>query len=384
MSKRSIFQEEHEQFRRTVRRFVETEILPHRVAWEKAGTVPPEVWRKAGEAGLLCCDQPIEHGGGGGDFLHNVIVNEEMTAAGGSGPAFSGHSDIVVPYLSVYGTPEQKERWLPAMASGQVISAIGMTEPSAGSDLQAMRTTAVRDGDDYVINGQKVFISNGHQAHLLLLACKTDPTARGKGISMILVETDRPGFSRGRMLEKIGRKAQDTSELFFADLRVPASNLLGQEGAGFGMMMNLLAQERLSSAVRAMAATERALQSTVDYVSEREAFGRKIADFQNTQFLLADLWSETMVHRVFVDDCIARHLRGELSAVDAAAAKLRASELEGRVIDQCLQLFGGWGYMWEYPIARAYADARVDRISAGSNHILKLIIGRDLLRPARA
>ena len=384
MSKRSIFQEEHEQFRRTVRRFVEAEILPHRVAWEKAGTVPPEVWRKAGEAGLLCCDQPIEYGGGGGDFLHNVIVNEEMTAAGGSGPAFSGHSDIVVPYLSVYGTPEQKERWLPAMASGEVISAIGMTEPSAGSDLQAMRTSAVRDGDDYVINGQKVFISNGHQAHLLLLACKTDPTARGKGISMILVETDRPGFTRGRMLEKIGRKAQDTSELFFADLRVPASNLLGQEGAGFGMMMNLLAQERLSSAVRAMAATERALQSTVDYVSEREAFGRKIADFQNTQFLLADLWSETTVHRVFVDDCIARHLRGELSAVDAAAAKLRASELEGRVIDQCLQLFGGWGYMWEYPIARAYADARVDRISAGSNHILKLIIGRDLLRPARA
>jgi acyl-CoA dehydrogenase len=264
-----------------------------------------------------------------------------------------------------------------------VITAIGMTEPSAGSDLQAMRTSAVRDDDDYVINGQKVFISNGHQAHLLLLACKTDPTARGKGISMVLVETDRPGFTRGRMLEKIGRKAQDTSELFFADLRVPVSNLLGQEGAGFGMMMNLLAQERLSSAVRAMAATERALQSTVDYVSEREAFGRKIADFQNTQFLLADLWSETMVHRVFVDDCIARHLRGELSAVDAAAAKLRASELEGRVIDQCLQLFGGWGYMWEYPIARAYADARVDRISAGSNHILKLIIGRDLLRPAR-
>lgn len=380
VSRGGLFSEEHDIFRESVRRFVETEILPHRVAWEKAGTAPEEVWRKAGAAGMLCCDVPEAYGGAGGDFLYNVIVNEEMTAAGGGGPAFSGSSDIVAPYFMHFASEELKRKWLPRMVSGEAIGAVGMTEPSAGSDLQAIRTTAVRDGDEYVINGQKVFISNGSQGHVLVLACKTDPEARGRGISLIVVEADRPGYVKGRMLEKIGRKAQDTAELFFSDVRVPVSNLIGGEGQGFSMLMQVLAQERLSSAVRAMATAERALQWTVDYVKEREAFGKKLSQFQNTQFLLADLWAENRVHRVFVDDCIRRHLNGELTAVEAAVAKLRASENEGRVVDQCLQLFGGWGYMWEFPIARAYADARVDRISAGSNHILKMVIGRDILR----
>ncbi|MBX6368783.1 MAG: acyl-CoA dehydrogenase family protein [Rhodospirillales bacterium] len=372
--------EEHRIFRDTVRRFVEEELLPHREEWEAAGTVPPEVWRKAGAAGLLACDLPEEYGGFGGDFLHSVIVTEEMTRAGGGGPAFSGHSDIVVPYIARFGTEEQKRKWLPKMASGEVIGAIAMTEPSAGSDLQAMRTTARRDGDHYVIKGQKVFISNGQQAHLVVLACKTDPAPRGKGISLLLVETDRPGFSRGRMLKKIGRKAQDTVELFFDEVRVPCSNLLGQENRGFYHLMELLVQERLSSCVRGMAMTWRALEWTIDYVKEREAFGKKVSEFQNTQFELADLWSSALVHNAFLEHCIAKHLKGQLTTVEAAAAKLRITELEGQVIDRCLQFFGGWGYIWDYPIARAYADARVDRISAGSNHILKLIIGRDLLK----
>jgi len=380
MSQDGLFTEEYDLFRKYVTHFVDTEIIPHRVAWEKAGTVPREIWLKAGAAGLLCCDVPEKYGGMGGNFLHNIIVTEEMTAAGGGGPAFVGHSDVAVPYISRFGTEQQKQEWLPKMVRGEVILAIGMTEPSAGSDLQAIRTTARREGDEFVINGQKVFITNGEQAHLLILACKTDRNAGAKGISLILVETDRPGYKKGRMLEKIGRKAQDTSELFFSDVSVPVTNLLGTEGRGFAQLMQLLAQERLCSAARAVSVSERALRWTIDYVNQREAFGKKLSEFQNTQFLLADLWSETLIHRVFVNDCIAKHLRGELTPVDAAAAKLRSTELEGRVIDECLQLFGGWGYMWEYPIARAYADARVDRISAGSNHILKMVIGREVLR----
>lgn len=375
-----LYREEHRMFQAMARRFVEQELLPNRLAWEEAGTVPREIWRKAGAAGLLCCDMPEKYGGAGGDFIHNVILAQELARAGGSGPAFPGHSDVAVPYITLYGSDAQKDYWLPRAVSGEAIVSVAMTEPHAGSDLQAIRTTARREGDEYVIKGQKVYISNAQQAHVVVVACKTDPGAKSKGISMILVETDRPGFQRGGLMKKIGRKAQDTLELFFDDVRVPVSNLVGVENRGFYQIMSLLVQERLSSAVRSTAMMNLALEETVAYVKEREAFGQTISEFQNTQFELADLWSQCLVHRVFMDHCVAQHMKGGLNAVEAAAAKLRASELEGQAIDRCLQFFGGAGYMWETPIARAYADARVNRISAGSNHILKLIIGRELLK----
>lgn len=376
-----LYRDDHRIFQQTARRFVDEEVLPHRLEWEAAGTVPREVWRKGGASGLLCCDLPERWGGPGGDFVHNVVLAQELARAGGSGPAFSGHSDVAVPYIARYGTEAQKARWLPAAATGEAIVAIAMTEPHAGSDLQAIRTSARRDGDDYVIRGQKVYISNAQQAHLVIVACKTDPSAGAKGISLVLVETDRPGFVRGKALEKIGRKAQDTLELFFDDVRVPRTNLLGEhEGQGFFQLMGLLVQERLSSAIRCTSMMQVALDDTIRYVKEREAFGRPVAQFQNTQFELADLWSGFLAHRVFVEWCIERHMAGNLTAVEAAAVKLRASEYEGILIDRCLQFFGGAGYIWDTPIARAYADARVNRISAGSNHILKMLIGRELLR----
>ena len=376
-----LYRDDHRIFQQTARRFVDEEVLPHRLEWEAAGTVPREVWRKGGASGLLCCDLPERWGGPGGDFVHNVVLAQELARAGGSGPAFSGHSDVAVPYIARYGTEAQKARWLPAAATGEAIVAIAMTEPHAGSDLQAIRTSARRDGDDYVIRGQKVYISNAQQAHLVIVACKTDPSAGAKGTSLVLVETDRPGFVRGKALEKIGRKAQDTLELFFDDVRVPRANLLGEhEGQGFFQLMGLLVQERLSSAIRCTSMMQVALDDTIRYVKEREAFGRPVAQFQNTQFELADLWSGFLAHRVFVEWCIERHMAGNLTAVEAAAVKLRASEYEGILIDRCLQFFGGAGYIWDTPIARAYADARVNRISAGSNHILKMLIGRELLR----
>jgi len=373
------YNSEHKAFHETVHRFVENELLPHRKEWEAAGTVPREVWRKAGEAGLLCCDVPEEYGGVGGDFMYNVIVNEGMTRAGGGGPALAGHSDTAVPYILRYGSEALKREWLPKAVSGEAIFAVAMTEPHAGSDLQAMRTRAVRDGDEYVITGQKVYISNAQQAHAVVLACKTDQQARGNGISLILVDMDSPGLVRGGLMEKIGRRAQDTLELFFDEVRVPVSNLIGEENAGFGYLKSMLAQERLSSAVRAMAVTNLTLDWTRDYVKDRDAFGKKVAAFQNTQFEMADVWSHARVHQVFLEDCIEKHLREALTVTDAAIAKLRVTELEGMVIDRCLQFFGGAGYMWESPIARAYADARVNRISAGSNHILKMLIGREFL-----
>jgi acyl-CoA dehydrogenase len=379
MIPRTVFTAEHEMFRDSVRRFVEREIVPHHAAWEEAGVVPREAWRKAGEAGLLCCAIPEEYGGMGGDFLHSAIVLEEMARFGASGPAFSLHSDIVAPYLLHYGSGEQKRCWLPAMAKGEALAAVAMTEPSGGSDLQNIRTRAIRDGDDYVLNGQKVFITNAQGADVIVVAAKTDPTARGKGISLILVETDRPGFRRGKPLKKIGCKAMDTSELFFEDVRVPVTNLLGVEGRGFAQLMTELAQERLVQAVRAMAAAEAALAWTIDYTANRQAFGQTLADFQNTQFRLAEMRAELAVHRVYVDRCLEMHLQGKLDAVDAAIAKMQTTELQGKVMDQCLQLFGGWGYMWEYPIARAYADARMARIAGGSIEVMKQIIARSIL-----
>jgi len=379
MIPRQIFSPDHELFRATVRRFIEEHVTPFHAQWEKDGQVPAELWLKAGELGLLCCNVPEEYGGLGGDFLHSAILIEEMARAGATGPTFYLHSDIVAPYLVDFGTEEQKRKWLPKMATGEVIAALGMSEPSGGSDVQAMRTQAIRDGDHYVINGQKVFITNGHTADLLVLACKTDPKARGKGVSLILVETNREGFKRGRKLEKMGCKAQDTSELFFADVRVPVENLLGTEGGGFAMLMTQLAQERLVQAIRGVSSSEAALEWTKDYVKERKMFGGTLSDFQNTRFKLASLTAEVLTQRVFVDRCIEMHLKGEFDAVDAACAKLVTTELQGKVMDECLQFFGGWGYMWEYPIARAFADARMCRLGGGTVEVMRQIIGNAIL-----
>ena len=379
MIPRTLFSSDHELFRDQARRFIAAEITPQHAEWEKEGQVPRSAWHKAGEAGFLCTEVPEEYGGGGGDFLFGAIMVEEMARAGATGPTFYLHSEIVSPYLVHFGTEAQKRRWLPPMATGEVVVALGMSEPSGGSDVQGMRTTAIHDGDDYVINGQKVFITAGHSADLIVLACKTDPKAGARGVSLILVETDRPGFQRGRKLEKIGCKGQDTSELFFADMRVPASNLLGQEGKGFYQLMKELPQERLVQAIRAIASSEAALEWTLDYTLQRKMFGQTLADFQNTQFKLAEMKAELTMQRVFVDRCIELHLRGELDAVDAAMAKLVSTELQGRVMDQCLQFFGGWGYMWEYPIARAFVDARLGRIGGGSVEVMKQIIARSMM-----
>ncbi len=379
MIPRTIFSTEPESFRSTVRRFIAEHVTPQHAEWEKLGQVPRELWLKAGELGLLCCNIPEAYGGMGGDFLHSAVLIEEFAAAGATGPTFYLHSDIVAPYLNEFGTEAQKRQWLPRMASGEAIGALGMSEPSGGSDVQAMRTHAVRDGDDYVINGQKVFITNGHSADLLVLACKTDPKARGKGVSLILVETNRPGFVRGRKLEKIGCKAQDTAELFFSDLRVPATNLLGGEGNGFAQLMTQLAQERLIQAIRGVASAEAALRWTLDYVANREMFGQTLGDFQNTRFQLAEMHAQILAQRVFVDRCIELHTQGALDPTDAAAAKLITTELQGQVMDRCLQFFGGWGYMWEYPIARAFVDARMCRIGGGTVEVMKQIIGNSLL-----
>jgi acyl-CoA dehydrogenase len=379
MIPRSIYAEEHELFRDQVRRFIAEEITPNHAQWEKDGIVPRSLWRKAGAAGFLCTEVPEEYGGGGGDFLFGAVMIEEMARAGATGPTFYLHSDIVTPYLLHYGTEEQKRRWLPPMATGEAIVALGMTEPSGGSDVAAMRTNARREGDEYVINGQKVFITAGHNADVVVLACKTDPKAGARGVSLILVETDRPGFQRGRMLEKIGCKAQDTAELFFSDLRVPVSNLLGEEGRGFRQLMKELARERMVQAIRAVASSEAALEWTIEYATQREMFGQTLADFQNTQFKLAEMKADLVMQRVFVDRCIELHLLDQLDSVDAAAAKLVSAELQGRVMDQCLQFFGGWGYMWEFPIARAFVDARMGRIGGGSVEVMKQIIARSIL-----
>ena len=379
MIPRTIFSAEHEAFRDSVQRFIAEHVMPFHAEWEHAGQVPRSLWLKAGELGLLCCNVPEEYGGMGGNFLYSAILIEEFARAGATGPTFYLHSDICAPYLVDFGTEEQKRKWLPGMATGEVVAALGMSEPSGGSDVANMRTQALRDGDDYVINGQKVFITNGHSADILILACKTDPKARAKGVSLIVVETDRPGFTRGRKLEKIGCKAQDTSELFFADLRVPVSNLIGEEGGGFAQLMTQLAQERLVQAIRGVASAEAALQWTLDYVVERKMFGGTLGDFQNTRFKLAELHAEVLAQRIFVDRCMELHVQGKLDPVDAASCKLVTTDLQFKVMDQCLQFFGGWGYMWEYPIARAYADARMCRVGGGAVEVMKQIIGNSLL-----
>lgn len=380
---RTLFSSDHEMFRDTVRSFVETEMAPFHAEWEKQQRVPREVWLKAGEAGMLCCDIPANYGGLGADWLFNVVVIEELARAGMSGPGFMIHSEMVAPYILAWGSEELKQTWLPRMVTGEAIGAVAMTEPSAGSDLKAIRTRAVRDGDDYLINGQKTYISNGQNCDFALVACKTDPEAGAKGVSIILSPADNAGFERGRNLEKIGLKAQDTSELFFADMRVPVANRLGNEGAGFSMLMTKLSQERLTQAIRSICVCEAAIQWTVDYTAERKAFGHSIADFQNTQFVLAQLSAETTALRVFTDWCIESHLKGELSPVDAAKAKLLVTDLHNKVVNECLQFFGGYGYMTEYPIARAFIDARIARIAGGATEVMKQIIGRDLFASKR-
>lgn len=375
---RTLFSDEHKQFREAVRRFYEREIAPHHAKWEEEGIVPREAWLKAGAAGFLCATMPEEYGGAGVDRVYSSILMEEQAYFGFTGPGFSLHSDIVAPYILNYGTEEQKKNWLPRMASGEVIGAIAMTEPGTGSDLQGVKTTAVRDGDDYVINGQKTFITNGQNADLVILVTKTDPREGAKGISLILVEGNRKGFTKGRNLEKLGLRAQDTSELFFQDVRVPVSNRLGGEGQGFYMLMQELAWERLQIAIGAVAASEAALKWTIDYTRDRKAFGRAIADFQHTRFELAEVKTEVQVARVFVDRCIELVAKNKLDVTTAAMAKYWCSDLQCKVMDRCLQLFGGYGFMWEYPISRAFADARVQRIYGGTNEIMKELISRTL------
>lgn len=375
---RSLFSAEHHQFRETVKRFVEEELVPYHAEWEKEGVVPRDVWRRAGEVGLLCPNIPAEYGGFGADWLYNVVVIEELAKAGITGPGFMVHSEMVAPYILSWGTEELKQEWLPKMVAGEAIGALGLTEPGAGSDVKEISTRAVRDGDRYVINGQKVYISNGQLCDIVVTACKTDPAAGARGVSLIAVECDQPGFQRGRNLDKIGLKAQDTSELFFDNVTAPVTNRLGEEGKGFSMMMTKLAQERLTQAVRSICVAEAAIQWTVDYTSERKAFGGTIANFQNTQFVLAELAAETLSARVFTDWCIARFMEGKLTPVEAAKVKLLVTNLHCKVVDQCLQFFGGYGYMTEYPIARAYIDARITRIAGGAAEVMKQIIGRDL------
>lgn len=379
MIPRTLFDDGHAAFRETVRRFIAKEIAPHYAQWEKDGIVSREVWLAAGDAGLLCTWVPEEYGGAGADFLYGAVVIEEMGRSGYAGVAFHLHSDIVAPYVLHYGTEAQKRAWLPKFVSGETITAIAMSEPAAGSDLQGMKTHAKRDGDEFVINGQKIFISNGQLADFVLVACKTDPQARGRGISQIIVERDAPGFDRGKNLEKVGYHAQDTSELFFADCRVPIGNLLGEEGGGFIQMVNQLPQERLVVALRSAAIIEAALDWTTRYVNEREAFGRTLANFQNTRFKLAEIKTKAAATRSFIDACLALHVSEGLDANDAAMAKLHSTEVMCEVLDDCVQLHGGYGYMWEFPIARAWADNRMARIAGGSSEIMKEIIGRTLV-----
>jgi acyl-CoA dehydrogenase len=378
MIKRTLFNEDHEAFRDTVRKFIAKEIAPYHAQWEEDGIVPTQLWLKAGAAGMLCCTIPEQYGGLGLDYLFDVVVFEEMARSGFTGPGFLIHCDLVATYVKSFGTEAQKKRWLPKMVAGEAIGSLGMTEPHAGSDLKAIRTKAVRDGDHFVISGQKVFISNGQSCNVLVLATKTDSAAGAKGVTLFLVDTSLPGFRRGKNLNKLGMKAQDTSELFFDELRVPASDMLGDEGKGFELMMTKLAQERLAQAIRSATVAETVIDYTVAYTAERKAFGKTIGDFQNTQFKMAELRTEAAVGRQFVDKCIEVFMKGELDAVDAAMAKMWLSNMHCRVVDECLQLFGGWGYMWEYPIARAYADARIVKIAGGSIEVMKHIIGRQM------
>ncbi|MBW0106731.1 acyl-CoA dehydrogenase family protein [Pseudonocardia sp. KRD291] len=377
---RDIFTDEHDAFRDLCRTFLAKEVMPFHEQWEDDGQVSREVWKAAGAAGLLGMAVPESYGGGGvDDFRYNAILTEEISSAGASGIGFPLQNDVVAPYLLRLGTEEQKKRWLPGFCSGEIITAIAMTEPGTGSDLQGIATNARRDGDDWILNGSKTFITNGIMADLVIVVAKTDPEAKHQGFSLLVVERGMEGFERGRRLKKVGMKAQDTAELSFTDVRVPAANVLGQEGQGFIYLMQNLAQERLSIAVGSVAGAATALRQTLEYTKDRKAFGRPVSNFQNTRFELAEMDTEVTIAQVFVDRCIRQHVEGELSVPDAAKAKWWTSDLLKRVVDRCVQLHGGYGYMMEYPIAKAFVDSRVQAIYGGTNEIMKEIIGRSLI-----
>ncbi len=378
MLERKLFTEDHQMFRESVRRFLEKEVAPHHARWEEQGYVDREVWLKAGENGLLCSSMPEEWGGAGADRLYSVVVMEEIARINATGLGFVLHSEIVAPYLLRYGTAEQKARYLPRMATGEMIGAIAMSEPAAGSDLQGIRTTALREGEGYVLNGSKTFITNGWHADLVVVVAKTNPAAGAKGTSLFLIERGMPGFDKGQRLKKVGLKAQDTSELFFNDLRVSSSQLLGKENEGFIYLMQELPWERMQIAIAAIEGAQAAIDWTVDYVKNRKVFGTSVASFQNTRFRLAELQTEVQIGRVFVDRCLEALLEDKLDTATASMAKYWCSDLQGKVLDECVQLHGGYGFMWEYPVARAWADARVQRIYGGTNEIMKELITRSM------
>ncbi|CAN7344092.1 acyl-CoA dehydrogenase family protein [Acidovorax sp. LjRoot38] len=381
MIERTLFQPDHQAFADSFRRFIDNEVTPHHAAWEDQGYVAREVWSQAGANGFLCMSLPEEYGGAGADKLYSVAQMEELARAGTTGIGFGLHSEIVAPYILHYGTEAQKQKYLPQMASGALVGAIAMSEPAAGSDLQGIKTTAIKsaDGSHYVLNGSKTFITNGWHADLVIVVAKTDPAAGAKGTSLLLVERGMPGFEKGQRLKKMGMKAQDTSELFFNDVQVPVGNLLGgpaMEGRGFICLMEQLPWERLQIAITAVAAAQAAIDWTLDYVKQRKVFGQSVASFQNTRHTLAELQTQVQVARVFVDKCCELIVRDQLDTETASMAKYWTTDLQCKVMDECVQLFGGYGYMWEYPITRAYADARVQRIYGGTNEIMKEVIAR--------
>ena len=375
----TIYEQEHQDFRATVRAFMEKEVVPFHDQWEKDGQVSREVWTKAGEMGLLCFDVDEQYGGSGiHDFRYNAVIAEEISKVGASGLGFPVHTDIIVPYISTLGTDEQKQRWLPGLVSGEKISSIAMTEPGAGSDLQGIRTSAVDKGDHSVLNGSKTFISNGIMSDLVIVVCRTDPDAGHQGISLLVVERGMAGFERGRNLDKMGMKAQDTAELFFDNVMVPKENLLGEEGQGFIYLMQNLPQERISIAAIAVAAMEHVMELCLDYAKQREAFGKPIGKFQHNRFMLAEMATEVYIARLFVNDCILKLNKGEVDPSLASMAKWWTTELQKKFVDQGVQLHGGYGYMSEYPISKAYVDSRIQTIYGGTTEIMKEIIGRML------
>jgi acyl-CoA dehydrogenase len=375
---RTLFSPEHDTFRDSVRRFMQEEVVPHDERWQEQGYADKDVWRKAGANGFLCPTMPPEYGGSGADKLYSVVLMEEQARANNSTLGFGLHSEIVAPYLLAYGAEALKKKYLPKMASGEMVGAIAMSEPAAGSDLQGVKTTAIRKGSSYLLNGSKTFITNGWNCDMVIVVAKTDPAKGAKGTSLFIVDTSMQGFGKGKRLKKMGLKGQDTAELFFDNVEVPAENLLGQEGNGFIYLMQELPWERLQIAIGAAAKAEAAIEWTRAYVTERKAFGRPVSSFQNTRFKLAELATEVQVARVFVDKCIELLLHKNLDTATASMAKYWVTDLECKVMDECVQLHGGYGYMWEFPIARAYVDARVQRIYGGTNEIMKEVISRSM------
>ena len=379
--KREIYaSEEHQMMRDMIQDFIKNEIIDNIEAWEKKGMVSRDIWERAGALGLLCIDMPEQYGGSGLDFSFSALFIEELAKEGINGPGFSLHSDIVAPYLLKYGTEEQKQKYLPKMATGEIITSLGMTEPNCGSDLKAIKTSAMDQGDHYVVNGQKTFITNGYMSDMSIVAVKTNVGTENEGVSLLIMESDYEGFEKGVPFQKVGMKAQDTCELFFDNVKVPKENLLGEEGLGFKIMMTELARERLTVALNAIGGAEGAIEKTIAYTSSRTAFKQPIANFQNTQFKLAECASQLQLHQAFLDRCTQLLATHQLTTESASIAKYSATEMHGKVVDECLQLFGGYGYMWDYPIARMYADNRVARIYAGTNEIMKILIARGLFK----